>query len=462
MKKTMYNYIERITEPIIDFKEDVFPLLENINEENILELLKSLELSVSNGWVGEASEISDSMLNSDIVKSNPKALINIHLERMKKYHYFGLHNLAKQASRKVLDLLEKNSSSIEKNIIDFWKFTAVAQLGWIEKDILKLDKIIEQSNSIKIQASCENQKIMEAFLTGLSGKRYLMEKSIPKGKEYFNKGIALLEQLKYHRAVAHLKVYFAENIFQYSSKEESYQIASKLLNENETNRFKSHLVLRVYTLLIKSNIEDNEKKRKHILSLQVLMYAMGLGQSQKIYPFIKSAFELIDENERIDFFNLNFKIWLDTTINNMPWEEYESLIVKYYKDRNYFFVEKLPDNFPVFDIIAKGHYNGNEMATLIQAKHWNNTVYKKNIQDGFRFEEAFNVLKERYNLTTVNFIVYYLHSGIENSADAKIRGNVKHFISNDVRVDIKRDNDEIINFYLKNPSKIMKLFMDNY
>jgi len=458
----MYNYIERITEPIIDFKEELSPLLENIDEVNMHTLLKSLEISVSNGWVGEASELSDSLLNSEIVQSNPKVLINVHLERMKKYQYFELYTLARQSSLKVLKLLEENSGCIDKNLFDLWKFTAIAQLGWIEKDIQKLEQVIEQGKSVCIQSSDENKSIMEAFLAGLTGKKYLMNKSTELGKEYFNRSINQLKKLNYFRAVAHLKIYFAENLFEYSSKHDSYQLAVEILNENEINKFKSHLVLRIYCLLIKSNLEESEKKQKHILSLQVLMYAMGLGQSQKIYPFVKSAFELIPESKTIDFFNINFKIWLGQTINDMSGEEYESLLVTYFKDRGYFFVDKLAGQFPVFDIIAKAHFDGNELVTLIQAKHWKTNVVQGTIPDGKRFEEAYDALKERYNFTTVNFVKYYCLTGITNEAVKTIEYNACTNKNPNVKVDTITGNDEIINFYLKNPGSIMNLFVKNF
>ncbi len=462
--ETNNSYIERISESNIDFTEELFPILENINKDNINKLLKSLETSVSNGWVGEASELSDSLLNSSIVQNNPKILVNIHLERMKKYQYFQLLNLAKQTSLKVIKLLEVNSSHFDKDTdtFDMWRFTATSQLGWNERDLLELKRIIEQGASISSQSSNNNQKVMNAFLTGLTGRKFLMEGKILEGKTCFYNSISQLSEMQYFRAAAHLRVYFAECIFEYSSVQDSYQLALEILNENEIRMFKSHLVLRVFILLIKSNLTDSEKKQKHILNLQMLMYAMGLGQSQKVYPLVKSAFELIPNNKKIDFFKIDFRIWLDHTIRGMSWEEYESLIVRYYKDRRYSFVEKLPDNFPVFDILAKGEYNGNELVTLIQTKHWKTKVTINDIPDGFRFEQAFEKLNKKYNISSIDFIKYYSLSGMTMDADEKIRRNAEKFINAYVKVDIISRNDEIINFYEQSPSKVINLFIDNF
>jgi hypothetical protein len=387
-----------------NFPEDLWKELDNLSLSNIEMLIDSLEKYVSNGFFGAAAEISDTLESSPFINKKSSWMIRVELERMKRYYSLGYDNLLLVASNRVSKHLE--SISIEDAVSDdilLWKGTAIGHKGWITTNIGELKHIIKECIDIRDKFQDEGDKIERTcFIHALEARLHCLEKEYKKAELKFEEAIKVADENRFLRSSAHIKIIYSQHLASYGKWEEAVVYADRfLLNAGEL-QFKTHLLLRAFIIIFKAPEKILKKIdidiQYYIFRYQILLYAMGLSQSQNLNPLLAEAKRSIPKNKFFDLYTIDFREELKNRILEIASDKkdkgarFEKFIMNYYKLLGYDEVLELPAGYEALDLIAISKSPlGDKQFEGIQVKSGKQRVksddvkqYGKNLSDAFK------------------------------------------------------------------------------
>ncbi|OFY48058.1 MAG: hypothetical protein A2W85_02505 [Bacteroidetes bacterium GWF2_41_31] len=346
------------------FSSDLWKNLDNLSPSNIEFLIESLEKYVSNGFFGAAAEISDTLQSSPLLKTHLGWMIRVELERMKRYYSLGYDNLLLLASNRVSDYLKKISikDAVSDDVL-LWKGTAIGHKGWITTNIGELKEIIQECIDIKDKFHDEDDKIERTcFIHALEGRLHCLESEYKKAELKFEEAIKIADENNFLRSSAHIKIIYSQHLASYGKWEDAVIFADRfLLNAGEL-QFKTHLLLRAFIIIFKAPENILEKIdidiQYFIFRYQILLYAMGLSQSQNLNPLLAEAKRCIPKNKLFDLYTIDFREELRNRIldiasdNTDKGARFEKFIMQFYKLLGYDEVIELPAGYEALDLIA--------------------------------------------------------------------------------------------------------------
>lgn len=459
------NYIDRIQSRELNLPDDLWQAVDHISEGNIEDLISSLEISVSNGWLGVAAEISDLLEATNLLDTNPSWKIRTEIERVKRVYSLGFERTTIVLSNRILDFIQTSGAQLSKDDCLLWRSTAIGHLGWLVDSKKLLQDIAEESKTIIDGLSTSSLLKAErtSFLYALKGRLSLFNGNIKGIRSHFDKAVGICEKKQFFRSLAHIKTIYAEHLALSCDWESATRLARNLLFDASQMQIKTHLLFRAIILLLEAPREfvDEKEIRKIAFRYHILIYAMGLTQSQTLYPLLIRAKRVIPTINIIDIDKLDWRLELRRWISQLNWESVEKLLAAYYQSLG-FVVSKLADDFPAFDLLATYRFpEGTQHVIAIQVKAWHvNRVNKENIPDIESFEIAKRKLQE-YQISHISSVHWYILSGIHERAHSLLKKHVEMCFGSGCTIEITTGVDKLIDFLLDEPEVLKRIIFDD-
>lgn len=459
------QYKNRITSPKLVLPSELWSKIEQISEDNIDEIVSSLQIAVSNGFMGVAAEISDLLEASSFIDNKPAVKIAIELERMKRLYYMGFKQPTLRSSNKVIELVTNYESDLSKKEISFFKSVAHGYTGWLSNDSIELNKIISKSKYSNKNNTLSNER--DGFTSALKGHYYFLKKDEKNFHKYFIEAIEICENDKLLRSLAYIKIIYAEHLSELDNADWKKSILQieKFINRSPINGFHTHLLIRAIILYLKApnGLKNNKDINAIAFRYHLLVYSMGLTPSQDLYPLLRNAKLNIPERNMLDPYQNDMRIALSSWIEKLEWKDFEKLLKTYYEFLGYK-VEMLPDSFPVFDLIAScnsidgiGHNT-----TAIQVKHWKNTLYKKDLPESNDFKKTLEELDNlNLNISELSSVYWYLTSSMHKEAKIALIDRVKLVYGSSCRIEIITGVNSIVELLLNVPEILPRIVLSD-
>lgn len=401
MNNTYFKiYNERIHTEFFQDLNKIYSYIENPVEENIQKLVKCIEATGAHGWFGLAAEITDILNSSGKLDEIPHLKIAVELEKQKRLQYMGFINPVFIAKNNVINLIYKYRDVLDENLMVFFEMQTLGHWGWVEKNHEELNKIITKLNKKLASYDGDFKSLMLAFNIALYGRYLFLIENIEDAKKSFNDAIDLLKKENLLRPLAHVQMYYAEHLNLYGDKNKAVEISISLVEKGDKSQFKSHLILKALKIIIE-NIALLELRDKnmsyYIFRYHILVYAMGLNQSHRLYPILSAIENLIPENLKIDFYYFDAKEELRERILRLDWEEFEKFMISYYRLLEYEVID-LPGGFPAFDFIVniKSVDSSSISRMVIQVKCNKKSTVKSDVPGFNNMKKGLSEINEKY------------------------------------------------------------------
>ena len=466
MNKYFQQYKKRITNQRLVLPTELWNNVEEINDENVEELVSSLQVSVSNGFMGVAAEISDFLEASNLLENKPSLKIAVELERMKRLYYMGFVQPTLSLSNKVIKLVNENKLVLTKEEVSFYKGIALGYTGWVSNDSNKLKEIIKDWQYSISDKTLSAERI--GFTYALKGRYNFLLKKEENFHHWFNKAIEICNKNELWRSLAYIKIIYAEHLSELGNENWGKAIhqIENFITHSSLIGFNTHLLIRAIILYFKAPEQLINNKDINALAFRyhLLVYSMGLTQAQNLYPLLHRAKLNIPERNILDPYHYDLRSALRSWVNNLDWMGFEKLLILYYSCLGYDVPPPFPTKFPTFDFVASyDSIDGiGRNTSAIQAKHWKDKLTKKKIPDTDAFELGLDEInKPPYNISEISSVYWYLSSSIAKEAQTTLISRVKKTYGISCRVEIITGLDTIVDLLLNVPEILPRIVLSD-
>jgi hypothetical protein len=464
--------------------DDLWRRFEEPNEDSVEELIKNLEHSVSCGWLGAATEISEYLQHEavSLLDQKPVFRVRVEIERMKRFSYFGFQQLTRSGSAKVIDYIEKLRNELPTEHALLWEFTALGFIGWCETEPGELKKLIERCRDItkRFVDSSPWKGVCACFLFAMQGRLNALDKEARQCHHYFGRGIELAKSLadpepatrldqrrsaSFKLVLAHIQIHYAESVALLKDWECAVKLARAFLLNADKNQFRSHLLMRAYLILLEApdkyvSVTDFEYNARRF---NMLVDAMGLAQSQTIYPLLAKAKRIISRKSAItemDLYQLYMPGDVQNKINELDGYGFERLLRAYYESDNFKVID-LSDSLPAIDLIAINRsLDGVEHVLAIQAKSGKGVIKQDDIPNENAFDEAVGYLAKNHSIFVISAFHWHTLSKLHYKASTLLKRRVEGCIGKNCGLREIRA-DDLVKDLLPKRDILFRLFFTN-
>jgi hypothetical protein len=451
--------------PMPALPEGLWKKFEEPSLRNVEELIKNLEIAVSNGWMGVAAEISEflEVVASDLLDANPPLRLEVEIERLKRFAYMGFTEATKSAGERVLGFIEIYKDELDSDDKLVWESVAVTAPAWFIENPKELIEVIERCRKIDEQfpqaASLRN--LCASFWFAIQGRYDALSGNVTGCRRNFKQATDLARKDNLQTPLAHLIIHYADSLAILNQWEEAARLANTFLltaNNIPQKLFRSHLLLRAIILLLEApeNIVPLDEFKYDAFRYHILLYATGLAPSQTIYPLLEKARKIIDKKSAgLDIDYLDWREELYRQIKRLGSDDFERLIKFVYESLDYT-VHDLPERFQAFDLIAVSNSSDQTQATVgIQVKaNIVEAVGSKMIPEDVAFEDAKELMKKKYAISSLSEVYWYTIKKIDIDAERRLRLRVKREFQCEVRT---VDLDQLVNILLDKPDILRRI-----
>ncbi len=460
--------VQQSWESIYSLPRGLWQRFEEINPENLRELIKSLEIAVSNGWMGVSAEISEFIeLNSgDLLETEPELRMRVEIERLKRFSYVGFGKAANAAGERALSFIQKHHDHLNAEDRLVWESVIACSCAWILKDRDKLQSIVERCREIdsRFQSTSQLRDLCASFMWAVEGRRAAVVGDIDFCKQKFRKAIELCEKHGLVRPLAHLNILYAESLALLNEWHDALSFARYfLLKSNDTPQrlFRSHLLLRAIIILLEApeGLVSQEEFKYNAFRYQILIYATGLAPSQTVYPLLERARNILTQKSAtFDIYHLDWRDELCRQIKQLNASDYERLIKFLYQALNYY-VEDVPSHYPALDLLAVAQEP--KCIIAIQVKHnVSKEIHKIDIPDDLVHEDAKEWLRQYYSITELDGLYWHTIKKLDLEAYRLLTLRVKNCFGPHCKLKIV-ELDELVNLLLDKPEILKRVVFSN-
>lgn len=378
---------------------------------------------------------------------------------MKRIYNIGYDAATRLSIKRTLSCLDKRANEIRSEDWLLWKSTAIGHLGWLTKDESELDRVIHDCEAIQESITADALRQERAsFNHALRGRLGFLRHDMSELTRGFEAALELTNRHSFFRSHAHIKVMYAEHLAELGEWSSAVNLMRQLLSTAAGVQTKTILLLRAIILLLESPkhfIKENEMKWL-ICRYHLLLYAMGLTQSQTLYPLLHRAVDRLKDEKKIDLYGIDLRADLQRIILDMSWEEVERILEDYYVSLGCRVV-KLPKNFPAFDLLVRFRLpDGTEHSKAIQVKAWRrNKVRKGDIPDEVTFAQALEQLRKDHSVASIDSAHWYVFSDIDQHADALLKERIRKCFG--CHTDITKGIDMLVDFLMDRSDMIVRI-----
>lgn len=427
-----------------DLPKNLWRRFEHVTPENVKELISDLSISVSNGWMGVAAEISEylQVAAAEHLERNPELRMQVEIERLKRFCYMGFTAATRSASERVLDYIERLRDSLPPIDCLVWESVAVSSEGWLIQNPDDLKVILDKCKDIDRrfgdpvdQKGVASKNLCLVFLHALEG-RYYAAKNWPEACRYsFQQAYHICKQNRFSLPLAHVSIHDAECRSLLNDWQGATRLANDFLKEcckDQNNPFRSHLVLRALLLLLEAPEEFVPPAAFEFSAFRyhLLLHAMGLEQSQTLYPFLERAEEVIARRSSVPKTDL-YQIYLPgpiiERISALDGVGMEKLVKSYYEAENYY-VDDLPESCPAFDLVASSTLpDGTKHVIAIQVKSGKRVIAPGDLPNEVDLSDAKRLLENNYTIHAISEVRWHTFDKLHYRASELLQMRVKSF-----------------------------------
>jgi hypothetical protein len=459
MSKSYFQiYADRINSDYFQDLEQIYKYIEQPSKVSLEKLVSCIESTGAHGWFGLSSEISDMLLFSKKLDNLPSLKIRVEIERLKRLQYLGFIKPVYWAQKTVIELLNENRNKININEIRFWEMQAYGQAGWVTSNPNALSKLISKCYSLLKSYKGEFSYLTEAFNITLSARLCYLQNDGTSAKRYFENAIEMLAKENLLRPLSHVKMYYADHLYKYENKDEALKVCKDFLNSSQQSQFKSHLVLKALKIILSEytkNDSDTGLLQHYVYRYSILVYAMGLNQSHRLYPILSEINSLIPENCKMDLYNFDAKAELKRKILALSWREYELFIKRFYELQDFTVID-LPENFPAFDLIADYKNPDNVYRVGIQVKkNEMNNILKKNVPSTAKIQDGIKKINSSYGNHKIISYKWHILRKFDTSAFEDLKVNSELCLGKNSLQSV--DLDELVEIIFRKSQVLLSL-----
>jgi hypothetical protein len=439
--------------PTASLPEGLWSKFEEITPANVEELIGDLAISVSNGWMGVAAEISEHLqiAASDLLDEDPSLRLRVEIERLKRFSYMGFEETTKSASRRVLNLLQAFQDKLPREDRLQWESVAVSSVGWFLQDPVELQEIIKRCKDIdgRFATPSRVKDLCASFMHALEGRANALARNAPACHNSFKIATRSCRENHFWLPLAHINIHYAESLRLLNDWQNATKMAKDFLKDcckDQRNSFRSHLMLRAILLLLQAperymsaaDFEFNAHR------YHMLVYAMGLEQSQTVYPLLEKAERLIalkGSIARTDLYHLFLPGPIVDRINAFDGPSLEKLVMSYYESNN-FKVNDVAEALPAVDLVATKQ-DGTQQVFAIQVKSRRGVTGPDEIPNEVDFNDAKRLLREQYSVSDISCFHWHSSSKLQYRAEELLNMRVKNCFGSNCGTRIIL-NDELV------------------